>query len=166
MYVFYVFSGKSDYTLFTLKYPTFITISVNKLRMSRGNRWYTAACSMCKQSPCSSYWLPPEHRSWDLILDNFPQGVPKQVPVTRGSHSAQTRSSSCLQSLFHFIVAIHQKLLHLSLKRIKYEWKIMPRTYCHSPTQPQLELVLDLIMGRKPPPTHPTQELLRHFQAT
>ena len=23
--------------------------------------------------------------------------------------------------------------------------------YCHSPTQPQLELVLDLIMGRKPP---------------
>ena len=29
---------------------------------------------------------------------------------------------------------------------------------CHSPTQPQLELELDLIMGRKPPP-HPTQEL-------
>ena len=30
--------------------------------------------------------------------------------------------------------------------------------YCHSPTQPQLELVLDLIMGRNPPhqPTHPT----------
>ena len=26
---------------------------------------------------------------------------------------------------------------------------------CHSPTQPQLELELDLIMGRKPPhPTH------------
>jgi hypothetical protein len=34
--------------------------------------------------------------------------------------------------------------------------------YCHSPTQPQLELEPDLIMGRKPP----TQELLRHFQAT
>ena len=28
---------------------------------------------------------------------------------------------------------------------------------CHSPTQPQHELELDLIMGRKPPP--PTQEL-------
>ena len=27
--------------------------------------------------------------------------------------------------------------------------------YCHSPTQPQLELELDLIMGRKPPPTPP-----------
>ena len=26
---------------------------------------------------------------------------------------------------------------------------------CHSPTQPQLELELDLVMGRKPPP-HPT----------
>ena len=37
---------------------------------------------------------------------------------------------------------------------------------CHSPTQPQLELVLDLIMGRNQPPHHPTQELLRHFQAT
>ena len=24
---------------------------------------------------------------------------------------------------------------------------------CHSPTQPQLELELDLIMGRNPPPT-------------
>jgi hypothetical protein len=36
----------------------------------------------------------------------------------------------------------------------------------HSPTQPQLELKLDLIMGRKPPPTTTTQELLRHFQAT
>ena len=35
---------------------------------------------------------------------------------------------------------------------------------CHSPTQPQLELVLDLIMGRNPPTHH--QELLRHFQAT
>ena len=33
---------------------------------------------------------------------------------------------------------------------------------CHSPTQPQLELVLDLIMGRKPPttpPPHHHQEL-------
>ena len=28
------------------------------------------------------------------------------------------------------------------------------KTNCHSPTQPQLELELDLIMGRKPPP-HP-----------
>jgi hypothetical protein len=38
---------------------------------------------------------------------------------------------------------------------------------CHSPTQPQLELELDLIMGRNPLPTHPThQELLRHFQTT
>ena len=37
--------------------------------------------------------------------------------------------------------------------------------FCHSPTQPQLELELDLIMGRKPPPHH-HQELLRHFQAT
>jgi hypothetical protein len=27
--------------------------------------------------------------------------------------------------------------------------------YCHSPTQPQLELELDLIMGRKPPTTPP-----------
>ena len=27
--------------------------------------------------------------------------------------------------------------------------------YCHSPTQPQLELELDLIMGRKPPPPPP-----------
>ena len=26
---------------------------------------------------------------------------------------------------------------------------------CHSPTQPQHELELDLIMGRKPPPTTP-----------
>ena len=34
--------------------------------------------------------------------------------------------------------------------------------YCHSPTQPQHELELDLIMGRNPTP----QELLRHFQAT
>ena len=25
--------------------------------------------------------------------------------------------------------------------------------YCHSPTQPQHELELDLIMGRNPPPT-------------
>ena len=38
---------------------------------------------------------------------------------------------------------------------------------CHSPTQPQLELELNLIMGRNPPPPHPTtQELLRHFQTT
>ena len=34
---------------------------------------------------------------------------------------------------------------------------------CHSLTQPQHELELDLIMGRNPPTT---QELLRHFQAT
>jgi hypothetical protein len=27
---------------------------------------------------------------------------------------------------------------------------------CHSPTQPQLELELDLIMGRKPPTHQPT----------
>jgi hypothetical protein len=35
--------------------------------------------------------------------------------------------------------------------------KYQPNTscYCHSPTQPQLELELDLIMGRKPP-NHPT----------
>ena len=40
--------------------------------------------------------------------------------------------------------------------------------FCHSPTQPQHELEVDLIMGRKPPtPTNPPhQELLRHFQAT
>jgi hypothetical protein len=31
---------------------------------------------------------------------------------------------------------------------------IVPFKYCHSPTQPQLELELDLMMGRKPPPTH------------
>ena len=38
--------------------------------------------------------------------------------------------------------------------------------YCHSPTQPQHELVPDLIMGRKKTtPPHPP-ELLRHFQAT
>ena len=29
------------------------------------------------------------------------------------------------------------------------------RKYCHSPTQPQLELVFDLIMGRDPPTTPP-----------
>jgi hypothetical protein len=28
--------------------------------------------------------------------------------------------------------------------------------HCHSPTQPQLELELDLIIGRKPPPPHHT----------
>jgi hypothetical protein len=38
------------------------------------------------------------------------------------------------------------------------------RFCCHSPTQPQLELELDLIMGKNPPTTPP--ELLRHFQAS
>jgi hypothetical protein len=45
---------------------------------------------------------------------------------------------------------------------------ILTSSFCHIPTQPQLELELDLIMGRNPPhpnpPTH--QERLRHFQAT
>ena len=29
----------------------------------------------------------------------------------------------------------------------------LKRSFCHSPTQPQLDLVLDLIMGRNPPHT-------------
>ena len=33
----------------------------------------------------------------------------------------------------------------------------LPYLYCHSPTQPKLELVLDLIIGRKPPPHPPHQ---------
>ena len=48
-------------------------------------------------------------------------------------------------------------------------WSLVAYSNCHSPTQPQHELELDLIMGRNPPPTTthpPTQELLRQFQAT
>jgi hypothetical protein len=34
-------------------------------------------------------------------------------------------------------------------------WFTLVQANCHSPTQPQLELELDIIMGRKPP-LHPT----------
>ena len=44
-----------------------------------------------------------------------------------------------------------QKIWKNTSEVINFQLKI----FCHSPTQPQLESVLDLIMGRKPP-THPT----------
>ena len=56
--------------------------------------------------------------------------------------------------------AIGCKFLHVQTECCRF------KDCCHSPTQPQHELELDFIMGRNPPPTHPPQELLRHFQAT
>ena len=47
---------------------------------------------------------------------------------------------------------------HVSIIIIKIviNLRVSAEQCCHSPTQPQLELELDLIMGRKPPPpTHP-----------
>ena len=64
-----------------------------------------------------------------------------------------------------FCIAYHLENKHIVTAQLN-----LNLSCCHSPTQPQLELELDLIMGRKPPhhPPHhpPTQELLRHFQAT
>ena len=44
----------------------------------------------------------------------------------------------------------------ISVLSVNTDTNITVKIYCHSPTQHQLELVLDLIMGRNPP--HPTHQ--------
>jgi hypothetical protein len=52
-----------------------------------------------------------------------------------------------IETKYSRIIALDPKLIEDSLKA--------EEDNCHSPTQPQHELELDLIMGRNPPPTTP-----------
>jgi hypothetical protein len=64
----------------------------------------------------------------------------------------------CIQNVMKISLSMNQLLVNLyHLMNDMIPWHfVCVQINCHSPTQPQLELEFDLIMGRKPPTHHPT----------
>ena len=79
-----------------------------------------------------------------------------QITATRDKLMANWEQLHCVD---HYIMKLEKvgplEMIQESTALLDLRERWQKDQYCHSPTQPQLELVLDLIMGRKPPTTPP-----------